>query len=61
MLLMGEGALTYLEGAGAGEHGTWQMPGGATGIPLPSLQEMLQNPLLKKQVWQAIRHLAAGD
>ena len=61
VLLMGEAANNYLvEGDKIANSGdSVQLPGGATGLVLPSLSDMLQEPDLKRITWQTIRHLAA--
>ena len=59
VLLMGSAARLYLDEIGEQAEGnSVQLAGGATGLLLPSLSELLQTPALKRDVWSAIKHLA---
>jgi hypothetical protein len=61
ILLMGEAALRFATPASAQiESYRWQnlsVLENCRGIGLPSLAELLRDPALKKNTWQAIRHL----
>ena len=59
VLLMGSAAWQYLDEIDKQAIGdSVQLAGGATGLLLPSLAEILETPLLKRKVWSAIQHLA---
>lgn len=58
VLLMGKGTLQYLDAIDSGAANPVGMPGGAKGLSIPTLAEMLQEPSLKKRAWQVIKPLA---